>query len=689
MGENRKIKFYLEKIGDGKSFEEKVKNISGVLNAQVDEKRMVLTYELDDLASDYDAFAAVVQAAEDSGSVIDFEKTDKDADENAAKEKAETLNDGSKAKTTEVLSAPVEEAEALSGETIDEKTDGDGAKSNYDEQEGEFWQEPPEEEKGVKKKKPRRALSETAQSLIELAIGVAALILGFLIKSSYGKLFMYALAFAVSGYELIYDVICDFSKKRFLTPKFLVVLGIVATLFLGYAEQAVAVTLAAVAAEMAARGLKTLVLKKTAAKNIDEKVTIIQKKNGKTKEKEVRLLEVKTGDELSIRKGEICPFNAKLTSPLTTVLRSVNVFENGKTWSEMRELELKKGAKVLKGDEFLSNSTVSVSAGFLSELDLKQKDLIARVEQKTAESEFIEKRGNLVCGCVLAALAAITFIAPAFASSYISGLYRWGYACATIAVLCGVTLLFAASSIAGVVSLAVGYEKGVMAFDQKNCVKAAKCKTVALDYENALCSGGELKADAIGAARELKDCGKKLALLTLLGDEEANKVCKQLKISEYYCFKNESEKQQKIKELQSENVLCVTGAEKAEGYFIALSYKNALAENKNAFAEKRLEENLSPEKSSDESGSEENIAIERATAYIESDEIAFVPYVYKLALKATKTKKFSFIFGVIVKAALAVLAAIGITQIWWVALTDVLVGVVCCAVSVLGIKEIK
>ena len=657
MSDNRKVRFYLEKIGDGKALEQKIESVNGVISASVDSEKMILSYELDDLASDYDAFAAAVQAAEETGCVIDFEKSDKN-DENESDDETAENNDVSENAEKEEeaesannpLSAPDEEAEAYKGESVGDFDDGVGKKAeyerDYDESDG----------KTQKKKKPRRALGRTAQSMIELGAGVIAFVLGLIIPNSYGKLFMFALAFAVSGYELIYDVICDFTKKKIFTPKFSVLLGVAASLFLGYAEQAVGVTLILVAAENAARWLKVLALNKTVAKNADEKVVVISKKNGKNKEKETRLADVKTGDELSIAKGETCPFEATLTSPLSTVLRAVS-HKKGVKQVDYKEIELKKGAKICKGDEFLSNSTVCVTAGFLSELNEKQRDFISRTEQHTSLSEFIDKRGNVVYGCVIALLTVIAFVLPAFAETYKTGLYRWGYASATLAILCGAALADAASLAAGVLSLGAAYQNGVTAIGQKDCVKAAESKIIAFDYENALCFGGSLKADAHGAARELKDAGKKLALLTLLSDEEAKEICKQLKISEYYCFANESEKAAKMKELQESGVLCVTSADKAEGFAIALG------------AEKQNEV--------------------KAAAYIESDEIAYVPYVYKLAVKAAKAKKFATLLSVFVKAALAVAACFGVTQIWWVALIDLAAGLICCAVSVSNIREIK
>ena len=655
MRENRKNKFYLEKTGDFAAFEQKVKGISGVLSASVDVSISVLTYELDDLASDYDAFAAVVQAAEDTGCVIDFEKTD---EENAKAAESGSAGENPTENKAGELSEPLEEAEAFARESVYERADfvkndnkSGGAESgengeNYEDADG----------KSEKSKKHRKRLSETAQCLIELGIGIVALIIGHFVNNDYGKMFMFALAFAVSGYELIYDVICDVTAKRIFTPELLVILGIAASLFLGYPEQAVAVTLIFFAAKIAARGLKSFALGKTAAKNIDERYTILIKKDKKTKEKETRLIDINAGDELSFKKGEICPLEATLTSPLSTVLRTAAVFENGETQPQTSERELKKGDKILKGDEFLSDSTACVKSGFLSGLSVRQKDFISRVEEKNEIEKFFDKKGNLVCGIAIILLLAVTFVAPVFSVTYLSGLYRWGYAMATVAVLCGAALTVSASSIAGIVSLAIGYDKGVMAFKQKDCVKAEKCKTVAFDFENTLLKDGEIKPDAFGAALELKDCGKRLALLTLLPGEEAKETCKKLKISEYYCFNTEEEKLEKIKELQAENVLCITTAGKAEDYFIALS------------AGKDLEVN--------------------AAAYVESDEIAFVPYVYKLALKAAKSKKFALWFSVCVKAVLAVLAAFGITQIWWVACADLLAGVICLTAAVIGIKEV-
>lgn len=625
--EKRKSVYYLESVGNFDALEESVKQIKGVLSAFIDRDDCCLSYEIDEWSSDYDVFTEVLRLAESVGCVIDFEKSDKKSEE----AKAEKLDE--KAAEKAVNATTANDFGEASPETLADKTEG--------EQEGDG--------KPIKRK---RVISEALQNLIIFSAGLVALIIGYVVKSSSAKTVMFALAFALSGYELLYDITCDVLKKRILTPELIALLGVVAALFLGYAEQAVTAILLLVALRNCISALKKFVLKGTPAFDIDEKVSVLIEKNGKKREAEELVCNVKEGDVLSYRKGEKCRFDCVLVSDFATVLRGADGGEDG----EFSEVELKKGDKVFKGEELLSTANVRVKKGYLSELSGFERAFVARVREKSAVSAAFEKKRAVVCSAVIAVCLLITFVLPAFSSSYVTGLYRWGYFAAIVAVVLGGGKIIDIIELAVVSSLACGYKNGIIAFGQGSYLKAAECKLVALDKENALdLPDGEIKSDCSGAMRELKDCGKRLALLTLLSGEKASELCSGLKIHEYYCFNGEQEKTDKIKELCTE-AICVTGEKTACGLSVALC-----GENCEDLQGSRLQ----------------------SSAIVFNGEIAFAPYAVKLAKRAARAKKLSLALGLAVKAAAVIVAALGVGSLWWLALADVLTGAACAVVSAL------
>lgn len=670
--EKRKCVYYLENCGDFSAFEDEVKQIKGVLGAFIDRTECVLTYEIDEWSSDYDVFTEVLRLAESSGCVIDFEKTDK---------KTAELSE-----TVEELTSETKTAEKAAG--LKTCANNENAKSgedygdNYD-NDAEFTDSEDGSE-GKTRSKPRKTVPEAVQNLIIFSAGLVALVIGYLVKNDSAKTVMLALAFALSGYELLYDVTCDVLKKRVLTPELIALLGVVAALFLGYAEQAVTAMLLLVALRNCVLTLKKFVLKNTPARDIDEKLSVLVQKNGKEREIEVLVCDIAEGDVLNYRKGEKCRFDSVLISDFATVSRTVG--------EEVTEPELKKGDKVFKGDELLSTARLRVETGFLGELDGFERSFVARVREKGAFSQKFEKKRVIICSATILLCLLITFVLPVFGTDYVSGLYRRGYFAAILAVVLAGGRIIDITELACVASLACGYKNGIIAFGQSGYCAADKCELVALDKENALdLPSGELKGDCAGAVRELKDCGKRLALLTLLNGEKAAELCTELKIHEYYCFNSEQEKNQKIKEFCADGVLCVTNAKNAKNA-CGLSVKLGASRDFGDLNEK-TSEIISEEANgkSNDSGSQNGCdggGSLSDSALIFNDEIAFVPYAVKLAKRAAKIKKLSVVFGLAVKAVLIALGAFGLASIWWVVLADVCVGAIFSVLSALLGKEI-
>lgn len=661
--EKRKITYYLENAGDFNTLEENVKKIKGVLFAAVDKKSCVLTYEIDDLASDYDVFAEVCEIVEKTNCVIDFAKSD----EESAKALSADLNENSQAQNlqkqnsqtqkTQVKSPQAEKSQAQKSENSD---------SDYGDDENE--------NSTPRAKKPKRSLSEAVQSAICLAAGLVCLILGHILSLESAKTVTLAVAFALSGYELIYEIASDVLSGRVLTFRFIAALGVVGALFLGYAEQAIAATLMIAALSLLASVLKRRALKDTPAEPSCDFVTLLITKNGKEREKEVCVCDVKSGDVLCVSKNENCRFGGALASPFSTALRKIQG-ENGEEYSEV---ELKKGDEVKKGDVLLSSSRVKVSVGFGDELSAFEREFVSRTREKSALNAKLQKNRVKICAIALGVLLLAAFVPPIFYEEYSIGLYRWGAFSAICAVIFGGGALLIAYDLAGIASLSLGYKKGIISFGQDESLFAAGCELVALDKENALDDkNGELKADCLGALHEFRDCGKRLALLTLLSEDKAAELCKNLKIHEYYCFNTEEEKLQKIKELSSQNALCVC-SDFSLGRVIALNCEN-LSNSEN------VENNESAENGENSESGESG---ENSAALISGDEIAYAPYVYKTAKRAAWVKRFGLWFDGAVKVVIAALAAAGIASLWWAVLADVVACGICLCVAFSAGKEI-
>ncbi len=670
--EKRKITYYLETAGDFNALEENVKKINGVLSAAVDRKSCVLTYEIDDLASDYDVFAEVCEIAEKTNCVIDFAKSD----EESAKSLSVDLNENSQAQNlqkqnshlqkTQVKNARAEKSQAQKSENSD---------SDYGDDESE--------NSAPRAKKPKRSLSEAVQSAICLAAGLVCLILGHILSLESAKTVTLAVAFALSGYELIYEIASDVLSGRVLTFRFVAAVGVVGALFLGYAEQAIAATLMIAALSLFASVLKKRALKGTPAEPSCDFVTLLITKNGKDREKEVCVCDVKSGDVLCFSKNENCRFGGTLVSPFSTVLRKIQG-ENGEEYSEV---ELKKGDEVKKGDVLLSSSRVKVSVGFDDELSAFEREFVSRTREKSALNTKLQKNRVKICAIALGVLLLAAFVPPIFYEEYSIGLYRWGVFSAICAVIFGGGALLSSYDLAEIASLSLGYKKGIVSFGQDESLFAAGCELVALDKENALDDkNGELKVDCLGALREFRDCGKRLALLTLLSEEKAAELCKNLKIHEYYCFDTEEEKLQKIKELSSKNVLCVCSDFSLERV-IALNCENL----ENSEKLENLEGTESSENVEKLENSESGESLESAkksAALISGDEIAYVPYVYKTAKRVAWVKRFGLWFNGAVKVVIAGLAAAGIASLWWAVLADVVACGICLCVAFSAGREV-
>lgn len=649
MGENRKATYVVETMGNEETFIGEVKKIKGVLNAGYRSDTREFFYEIDEWSSDYDVFTEVLQAAEATGTVFDFGLTDKKNKEKTADAAKKAVENGDEEGNAEVL------------ESVGSRDEGKA-------------------EKSVKKKR-RKVLPDWAQRVIELGVAAVAFVLGLIFKDSeYAVLMCYAIAFAASGYEILYDAAAGFFKKRPFGGKLLLSLALIGSLFLGSPSATVAATLIFAVAELICKVSVDRAARKSPVELAPEKC--VKAKGGKTSE--IRGEDVKAGDVLVLEKGGTCAFSGTLTTPYATVVRECNGDDNEKNGQEI-ETDLEKGDKVFKGDRFLTDGRVRADCGFYENSTAFERAYVKKSKDESRLKTFVEKRGQmLVCGLIAAFLAATFLLALCF-GDYKSGLYSVGSAVVAMAASFGFVFVLAEERFGTFTAAENSAARGILPFSADDAKAVCSAKTVYFDYENALLNDdGKLKEDARGAIRETRDCMKKskIALLTLLSEEQAAEVCKKLKINEYYCFENEEEKALRVKTLAEENSLFVTSSSfvkklEEENDVNEKDEKAQTEEGSAAKTGKGLFVVLDCDKTDDYS----------ASACVKSGEIAYVPYVVKLGKKQSAAFKTAVALDVISKIAVIILAAFGAAPVWAAALAACLAGGISFATAFVICRE--
>ena len=637
MSENRKSTYIVETINNEATFIDEVKKIKGVLNAGYNAETREFFYEIDEWSSDYDVFTEVLQAAEATGTVFDFGLTD----DNEKKEKTSAA---------ESVGENVGENESETSETPDAgKT-----------------------EKAVKKKR-RKVLPEWAQRAIELGVAAAAFVLGLVFKDSeYAVLVCYAIAFAAAGYELLYDAAAGFFKKRPLGSKLLLSLALIGSLFLGNPAATVAATVIFAVAELICKVSVEQAAKKSSVELAPAKC--VKAKGGKTSE--IGGEEVKAGDVLVFEKGETCAFSGTLTVPYATVVRENSDGEIGENKSEL-EIDLEKGDKVLKGDRFLTDGRVRADGEFYENSTAFQRAYVEKSKDESRLNAFIKKRGQAVIGGLMLLFIAATFLLALCFDDYTEGLSAIGGAVVAIAASFGFVFVLAEEKFGSFIAAETSASRGILPLSADEANALSSVRTIYFDYENALLNAdGTLKEDAAGAIRETRDCMKncKISLLALLNEEQAAEICKNLKINEYYCFKNEEEKTERAKTLAEEKAVFVSGSA-----FI----KKLTAKNGDTSAEETQNEGktVSENEKTAKAANSVFIALDcektddySASACVKNGEIAYAPYVIKLGRKQNAAFKTTVALDVISKLAVIILAACGAAPVWAAALAACVAG---------------
>ena len=275
--------------------------------------------------------------------------------------------------------------------------------------------------------------------------------------------------------------------------------------------------------------------------------------------------------------------------------------------------------------------------------------------------KFINEHNQIYHLAVLVVCLLIAFIPPIFNDyGYVDGLYDWGYKACIIATVTGFGYYLFSSEVNVIAALKAGKKTGAVLGGLSSAEKIANSNGVYLDFEGVLLDeNGNLKQDSLGAMREMRD--NKVTNLNLVcscGDEKAEEICKNLKIGSYYNRTEEQKADVYSEALNNGGLLVVSSKNSVQGEKGAVVVFNAQQEG---FCK---------------NGS------------VMHGEIAYLPYIIKLAKRTAAINKVNLILGVTVKVALIALALLGIAQMWWAVLADSVVSIITAVLAFVNSSEI-
>ena len=612
MAGNRTNLYYLETLGNNPSaLERSLAKINGVLSVNVDEEKKTVEYTIDEWSSDYDIFTEVMRICAEYGANIDFDH--EPAESETVKEEAQ-----------EVVNEDAQE------ESVAEETQP----------------EVEEESEEKEEKKEKTPLSERAQRVIELSLAIVAYIVSLFTTDITQYIFL-AIAFAVAGYDALYEAFIKITKKQIFSEELIISIAFFASIFLGYAQYAVIALLLYSVVAFARKIIREEISKNPAFAQNSLTYTVVDGAGLKNVEYE----KIEVGASVVCSQNSVIAFDGTLESDC-----EVEGFKGDKR-------EAKAGESVYAGEKVLEDTQITVTAkGEDCEFGKYNKFINEGCNRKSGLVEKLQKNAQLYSICVFALCLLITFIPPIFAKSYSTGLIKWGYNAVIIAITSGLGFYIFSSEINLLSAFARGRKCKIGFAGMDSILKSAKAQKYFIDYENALCLNGEIKEDAKGAVRELKDAKiTDVALVCSLNDEKAESVCKDLKIKEYYSRETQEEKNAELKKGVENNGVSVTTAKN----FANVCDKNGSVVTFNCEKE----------------GYNGDVCVA-------SDEIAYLPYAVKLAKRTAKIEKANLILGFGVKAVILVLACLSLAELWWAVLADSIVSVICAVSAFINSKEI-
>lgn len=166
---------------------EKIKNISGILDAKFDDEDSSLVYIIPESVGDYEIFSSLMAVLDEANIDLVFN----------------------------------EEIKRNDNETEEELT----AETDKDEE---------VEDKTVKAKKEKK--EEKIENIVILSLSAVLMVLGFVFEKSSSKasMWIYMFGYALAGYETLYSLISDIAEKRYPGEKVMILVSSFIALYFGF-----------------------------------------------------------------------------------------------------------------------------------------------------------------------------------------------------------------------------------------------------------------------------------------------------------------------------------------------------------------------------------------------------------------------------------------------------------------------
>lgn len=166
---------------------EKIKNISGILDAKFDDEDSSLVYIIPESVGDYEIFSSLMAVLDEANIDLVFD----------------------------------EEIKRNDNETEEELT----AETDKDEE---------VEDKTVKAKKEKK--EEKIENIVILSLSAVLMVLGFVFEKSSSKasMWIYMFGYALAGYETLYSLISDIAEKRYPGEKVMILVSSFIALYFGF-----------------------------------------------------------------------------------------------------------------------------------------------------------------------------------------------------------------------------------------------------------------------------------------------------------------------------------------------------------------------------------------------------------------------------------------------------------------------
>ena len=341
---------------------------------------------------------------------------------------------------------------------------------------------------------------EVISRCIELSVSLALLIVSLFIQAS-GQTFsartiLTIIAFSIAGYEAVYQTFIEISKKRFFDGNLITLLVCVSFILLGYQEVATAIIILFAVAQ----SVVTFTSKKRKLL-IDEAFytgSLPVLRDGVY----VAPSTLKKGEVITLNPGDVVPCDGIILCD--GELSSYQVDFSDK-------IKYCKGETVLAGSVVLGEKiTVELGKNFGESLiDNKRKEF-EEATTPTASPKYKKVAKIALYGdiCLIIVSLLITFLLPIKESSYVNGLYTWGFKGTMLLSLGLLTFAVKVVTMARQNIYAIAILKGVRLGDTSNVLKIAKANALKIDAGVILNKDlTAIKNDSLPTLNELHQAG--------------------------------------------------------------------------------------------------------------------------------------------------------------------------------------